>query len=132
MLLQHLSQQLSCLFLANMFICIRSGIRYTGRFKHVYKPISQLQCFSFLLFIELKRNKTTAKKTPRGKKTTPSLVLLSTPFTTPTERENAEEKQQQSWDFIFYKFSQTMILGLFTHSLPTNMWPMETPKEEKC
>lgn len=47
------------------------------------------------------------KKTP----TTPSLVLQSAPFTTPTERENAEEKkQQQGWDFISHEFSQALIL----------------------
>lgn len=52
-------------FLANMVICIRSGMRRTGRFKHVHKRIRPLKCFSSLLFIQLKKNESTERDTKR-------------------------------------------------------------------
>ena len=52
-------------FLANVVICIRSGKRHTGRFKHVHKHIHPLKCLSSLLFTQLKKNETIAWDTKR-------------------------------------------------------------------
>lgn len=49
-------------FLANMVICI-SGMRHTGRFKHVHKRIRPLKSFRSLLFIQLRKNESTERDT---------------------------------------------------------------------
>lgn len=99
MLLWNLSQQLSHLCLANMFICKTSGMRYTERFQHVHKHVSQLRCLSFLLFIQLKKTGCTEKRHQKAKKnpkkhTNPSLGRLSAPFTVPREERKGGAKRR--------------------------------------
>lgn len=80
---------------ANMVICIRSGMRYTGRFKHIHKHICPLKCFRFLLFIQLKKNEATETDTKmqNNKSISSSAVSRSQ---VPLRKEKMEEKQQQS------------------------------------
>lgn len=66
------------------------------------------------------------KKTPKSKSTNLSVALLSAPFTTPTEGQKSQRKEdkQQTGDFISYRFTQavTQCRPPITHKATCYPW----------